>query len=246
MLGFGARALFRRAPMTVGLLLLSIVPVVLIYARFAFWHGDFAWGPRYVVFAVPVVCLVFVSALDRALEMAQGWGRRLALAGLVAVAGAGAVVQVAGSAFHWDNFIRISVEARNRWLSTPNQRGGADAYANGTCHVCIENLYHLHYLPQFQPIRGHLWLLRHVPFRDDWRRAEADAPWHPETSLTIDISSSYAAARVDWWILDYGRHPGVAALLVVWMALMTLAGIWLWTTGWSRARTELVPDGVAV
>ena len=71
-----------------------------------------------------------------------------------------------------------------------------------------------------QPIRGKWWLLTHKLAGDDWRAAEADAPWKSYTSLTLDIRDSYATAALDWWLAtptSHGRWPMllVAALLIL-------------------------------
>lgn len=218
----GARDFGRRAPRAAAILLATILPVFLLYAKFPFWHGDFAWGPRYLVFACPVLLLPLGFWIDRPPGAARAWLRPLVLGAALC---AGVVVQIAGSAFYWDHFIRLSLAARPAWLGAANRQGAIGLDPGGQCHVCVEDLYQLHWLPAFQPIRGHLWLLRHVPFGHSWVVAEADAPWHPETTLTLPIAPSYARARVDWWWLELPVVPRARVVALVLMLALLGAGL---------------------
>ena len=184
--------------------LLTIGPVVLLYARTTFWHGDWCWGPRYLVFVVPVLFLPAVLWADHAvLQVGLGARVRQGLALVVLAAGLG--VQLLGSAFYWDHFLRIDHEARPQWLGRPNRAGASTPDRGGWCDPCVEDLYGVNWLPAFSPLEGHLWLARHVPFRHNAQQALVDAPWRRYTSLTLDIGRSYPRTRVDWWILDYGK-----------------------------------------
>jgi hypothetical protein len=235
---FGLRALIQRAPRTAVLMAVATLPVVLFTARLPSWHGDYAWGPRYLVFAVPVMCLPAAFAIERALAAGPALRRAAALAGCGAILLAGFVVQVAGNAFYWDHWIRLSGEARAHWLGVPDRGGATVPDAGGICHSCFEDLHQLHWLPQFQPIRGHLWLLRHVPRHDSWRRAEADAPWHPETTLQLDIAASYNRARIDWWLLEYDKLRKAGVIMGLTLLSGMLAGVLLWWRGLRPRRTE--------
>jgi hypothetical protein len=92
-------------------------------------------------------------------------------------------------------------------------------------------MHALIWLPPFQPIIGHYWALNHVPFGHDARTAEADAPWHPETSLALNISGTYPRFRVDWWILDYADHRALGVVLMTLMlAAAAASGVFWWNT----------------
>jgi hypothetical protein len=218
--------LYRRAPEPVIALLVTAGPVVLVYARFLFWAGDWAWGPRYLVFLVPPLMLPVALLVDAAIALGRGWRRRLAAAGLAALLLAGVAVQALGAALIWDRFIRISHEATGAWLGRPDRAGAAVPVRDGLCGACLEDMYPLQWLPPFQPIAGHAWLVPHVLRGDDWRTAERDAPWHRYTTLTLDISSSYANARLDWWFLElYPVAPKVALALLLTLLLAMAAAL---------------------
>jgi len=210
----------------------AALPVLLIYSRYKL-NGDYAWGPRFVVFVVPVLMLSVTVLIDAWQSSGRTWMLRTALGGFLA---AGVVVQVLGVSFYWDHFIRISMDARTDWLGKPD-RGGAiiPVRADGRCDSCFEDVHQLQWLPPFQPILGHAWLMRSLIGADDWREAEADAPWHRHTSLTLDISRSYPRARLDWWgmlwIRDFPQYRAAGIVLLLVLAVGTVAGGVAWRRG---------------
>ena len=196
----------------------TIAPVVLFYCCFPSWPGDWAWGPRYAVFAVPVLLLPVVGFLSAARRP----GRSLA----ATVLALGLGVQLLGNAFYWDHFIRIGLDVRTRWLGQPNRSASLTADKGGFCEGCFEDTYPTVWLGPFQPILGHLWLIRHVPFGHDWKRASEDAPWRRHTRLAIDARSTYDRVRVDHWLYDTNKYRAEGwILLVLLLGTGTGAGV---------------------
>lgn len=204
-------------------LLLIILPPVLVHARSLSWNGDWCWGPRYLVFAVPCLLLPLAGWLD-SVRQARRWTLAAAF-GLVAALGL--FVQLLGSAFYWDHWIRLSTAAREAWLGKPDRSGAAIAEAGrGHCDSCFEDMHGHNWLPPLQPIAGHLWLLRHVPAGDAWSVAEADAPWRRYTSLSLPLESVYRRARVDWWgLILVEQRPVRVVGLALFVVLAAAAGL---------------------
>ena len=50
---------------------LTALPVVLLYSRLLFWAGDYAWGPRYLVFLAPLLLLPAALLLEDLLDAAD-------------------------------------------------------------------------------------------------------------------------------------------------------------------------------
>jgi hypothetical protein len=210
-------------------LLVTAAPVVIVYSRYSFWAGDWCWGPRYILFLVPIALLPAVFLLDDLLLSPRAWILP-AWAGVLAL---GLWVQVVGGAFYWDHFIRIAQDAQTQWLGRPVRTGAYPPDRGGACDPCFEDLHGLNWLPAFAPIDGHAWLLRHVLARHPWQTAEADAPWHRYTSLNLDIARSYGGARLDWWGLDFtGKLRPAGIVLFILMAAGTAGS----ATVWLRAR----------
>jgi hypothetical protein len=214
----------RRWPHFLPAFLLVIIPPLLVNARLVFWAGDYAWGPRYLVFAVPVMLLPLAALLDDCLSPRRGYVWRLLVGSSVAgVVMMGAAVQYLGNAFYWDHFIRIQAEASHNWLGRPDTTGSGMLDPSTGCGACFEEMHPMQWLPPFQPIMGHYWMLWHVLDDDDWVKAEADAPWHRYTAAQINIASTWKRARFDWWFPEYRESlPKTSWILVVLFPLLAL------------------------
>ncbi len=96
---FGLPAAIRAKPGLGVALLALVVPPFLVACTYRSWSGDYAWGPRLAVYAVPalLVGLAFVRV------------RKALLAVVVAV---GIAVQLLGCSLYWDHFIRIAIRPR--------------------------------------------------------------------------------------------------------------------------------------
>lgn len=222
----------RRACLAV---LVTAGPVLLVYSRYKL-NGDYAWGPRFTVFAIPALGLSFAVLID-------AWRTRFRRALLGVTIALGVAVQVLGIAFHWDHFIRISMDARSAWLGEPDRTGAIiPVRPDGRCDSCFEDVHQVEWLPPFQPILGHFWLLRSEIAGRDWKQAEADAPWHRHTSLELPIVAAYDRVRLDWWamlwIRDFRSYRAAGTYLLLLFALGTAAGARLW---W-RASRAASPD----
>jgi hypothetical protein len=193
-------------------MLATIGPVFFMYCRLPSWPGDYAWGPRYLAFAVPVLLLPAISFLSAARRP----GRSLAAAMLVL----GLFVQLLGNAFYWDHFIRIGLDVRTKWLGAPNRTASLTADQGGFCEGCFEDTYPTVWLSPFQPIFGNLWLLRHVPLGHDWARASQDAPWRRHTRLVFDGKATYDRARIDHWLYETKQFRSEG-----WIVLVLLLGV---------------------
>jgi len=201
-----------------------VVPIVIFYACFLSWSGDYAWGPRYLSFGIPAVMLLVPPWLDRL------HGRRVARSAVYFVFVVGICVQVLGSAVFCNHWIRLSRAARIQWLGNPNRAGAPVAEAGrGHCDWCFEDMFGHQWLPAFSQIAGHAWMVRHIAMADDWPTAEADAPWRRYTSLDLtEARTFYSRLRFDSWLIDAGRGKTVTAIWLVLLALVGAAGVWLW------------------
>lgn len=195
----GVKTAWRRARAETAFLLAVIAAVTLWNAKFRHWHADYCWGPRHLVPVTPLVMLLALPWLPEALTRGRVRVRRALVGWLVAL---GLCVQLLGAAFYWDHYIRILIAVKD-------QTGAA-----GWFH---EQLGHGHYIPQFSPLRGHLWLLGHMVRRDpDLGR---DVPWRLIVPQRPDLREAWQRLRVDWWPLDWGS-PGGRRTLPVFIVLL--------------------------
>jgi hypothetical protein len=232
-------------------ILATVGPVLLVYSRYKS-NGDYAWGPRFVVFAVPVMCISVAALIDAWRREPARWLRRIVLAAVIV---AGVFVQTLGNAFYWDHYIRITMDARTAWLGTPNRKGAIiPTRADGRCDSCFEDVHQLQWLPPFQPILGHFWLARSKLAGRDWKAATADAPWRRHTSLDLNIAGSYGRVRFDWWgmlwIDDFPQYRTAGIILLLMFLAGTASGVWLWIRAHraagadppENASTDVGPD----
>jgi len=61
----GLRAYFRWSRITATVMFFASAMYLLFFARYAAWHGDIAWGPRYLVFLIPSWILFLGPLLER-------------------------------------------------------------------------------------------------------------------------------------------------------------------------------------
>jgi len=66
---------------------------VLLYGKWFMWHGGYAWGPRFLVPIIPLLCLTLAPLIDGW----RGWARRV----FRALFGLSAGIQLLGSSVHF-------------------------------------------------------------------------------------------------------------------------------------------------
>lgn len=225
-----------RAKPRLGLAMLAmVVPVFLIYCSYRSWSGDYAWGPRFFAWATPVVLVPIAWVLQAATT-------RLRKAIVVGVVAAGICVQLLGNALYWDHFIRIAIDTKNQWLGQPDRSGAyIAARGRGHCDSCFEDTYEILWLPAFQPIRGHWWLVKSLARGDTAEEAQRDAPWRSYTSLAVNLSASYPRARIDWWGLVWLEDAPATWPLGVAAGLGFTAGLAWALRRWRRSWLALGP-----
>ena len=218
---------------------LTIFPNLYIHSQTLSWSGDYAWGPRYTVFALAIFLLPAGFLVEEWLATPSWIRRSVRIAVLASVFLFGVFVTYMGNAIYWDHFIRIDTEATQAWLGVPNNKGDGVSTNYAPCSTCFETIYSLHWLPPFNHILGNYWLMSHVPDGDDWVKAEKDAPWKRYTNLQLNIKDSYARARVDWWFIDY-RHPFpiLTWTLAISLPLLSLLMLVLFFLEVLRARAK--------
>jgi hypothetical protein len=222
---------FARAQRTAALAIAAVgLPPLLFYANFLSWSGDYCWGPRYLMYLVPLLWLPAVVSLLPQL-------RRLGRVALVTLAALGLTVQLLGAAFYWDHWIRIGMAARTTWLGSPNRSGAAlPVNAGGKCDSCFEDMFGHQWLPPLSPIAGHWWLAR--TFTRPWREAELSAPWRRYTKVaTPAVETIFQQVRLDWWgyvwLRDVPASRGLGWSILLTHIALLIVGATLW---WRRVR----------
>jgi hypothetical protein len=224
-------------------------PVVLLYGKYSNWGGDWSWGPRYIIFLVPILMVPVALFLNAMIKRR----RTLALLAFGSIATLGLLVQLVGAGVYWDHFIRLSQAATTQWLGNPDRTGGYTPPRGNHCDPCFEDLHGHTYLPAFQPIEGHYWFIKHALRGDSWEVAVEDAPWRRYTSLPLSVTKRwYPWPQIDWWRTGFkGRFAPAGNLLLTVLILGIAVGGTLWVQGLKRPKVlsfeiqAAKPDGDA-
>ena len=227
---FGVRRLIARRPNAAFVIAVTVFPLLLLYSRYQFWSGDWGWGPRYLVFALPALMLPAAELFSDPLSRAWRIG---AMTVFVVAVG----VQTIGNFMTWDPFIDVARQVQRQWLGRPDTRG--TVLSPYPCSSCLEEVYGIQWLPPLQPIAGQWWLARHKLAGDDWRTAEADAPWKRYTSLTLNIEQSYDSAAIDHWSAQLPPGSKLPTLAIIALLL----GIATPVRKWRNALSAESPPG---
>jgi hypothetical protein len=183
-----------------------IAATVIFNAKFRHWHADYCWGPRHLVALMPLTLMLAFPWLPDALERGRITLRRSALGLLL---GVGLCVQLLGASLYWDHYIRVVIGVKD------------ETAAPGWYQ---EHLSHAHYIPVFSPLRGHLWMLRHM-LRGDSALFE-DAPWRQVVPQPVRLEEARSRWRIDWWALNFldgpDRAPLPGAILFAFLVFASL------------------------
>jgi hypothetical protein len=221
---FGIGSFVRRHRL-MGLSLLGIIAaVVLVHARWWAWHGDWAWGPR---FMVPLTGLFGLFALSPISRMLGGSGpqRSLRLLLSAALLSVSIGVQVLGLAFDPGRFIDVASG------QCGILKGGT--YFRERSFPLLDDGFIPHFVPHFSPVSGHLWMLRAALVGDEARRSRIlhNPPWRKLNRLWVPRDPVSINTHLDqWWFHLDNADPELRPVARSWLAalwLLLAAGVTL-------------------
>ncbi|MFA6448181.1 MAG: hypothetical protein WCX65_01825 [bacterium] len=171
------------------------------YAKWNAWSGDFAWGPRFLLPAVPLLILPLGALFDRA-----GFSRRLAGRAVIGAAFLiSFLVQILG----------VSVSA-SEYLIIANRASPYNGFFNPARVELRDNILSEHYIPEYSQLAGHYWLLKHIILNRGLSQGKLEAemqkdfPWKGIASYAPPRGAA-AAARLDtWWTRIGAFYPDAA------------------------------------
>lgn len=190
---------------------------LLLHAHWWAWHGDNAWGPRYLVPALPLLALAAAETLrgvrpSLSLRTREGIGT-LAIGALIALSLA---IQALGAAYRNNDFQTMTYDTvLPRYRQSDGPRGPLD------------DELHLHWIPHFSPLVGHAWMLGHALRGDPAGAYLADYPWRalrPDGAWAPRVPDP--PPSIDLWVTrlprTYPTARGVATTLTA-LAVVGLA-----------------------
>jgi hypothetical protein len=217
---FGIGSFVRRHRLLALSLLGIIAAVVLVHARWWAWHGDWAWGPRFMVPLAPLFTLFTLAPISRMLS-AAGPQRSLRLLLTAALLGLSIGIQALGLAFDPGRFIDVA-SGQCRILQ------GGTYFREGEFPL-LDDGFIPHFVPHFSPISGHFWMLRAELVGDKARRSRIlhNPPWRKLNRLWVPRAPNRINTKLDLWWFDLAAAD--AELRPV--ARTWLAALWLLLAG---------------
>jgi hypothetical protein len=201
--------LARRRPAEASAIALVFLCELLYFARWWAWHGDWCWGPRYMVVTIPFVMLGWAPIL-------AGWRGvpvlARGLAGLLIVAGV--AVSMLGVLVDYGAYYSVVGSQLGRGVDVQDAR----------------------LVPEFSPILGHAWLVE-ASFYDTVTGANSAA--HPEDAARNPFRDAYPwagshpelvpeapgrAFGFDLWFASIAAKEDRSPFIRYWS---TLVAIWL-------------------
>ncbi len=223
------------------------VAYALLYSRKQVWYGGNAWGPRYLVPALPLLVIVGAPLFERVTERARHWLPGVALAGVVLVS---AGVQFMGVSKDFAGYLDLFQQQVAGAVPLKGAiYGGAD-YQPWSSIQPEGDFAAVFYAYQFSPLLAHAWLLRAdavnllAPDRTDWLAdALSRTPWsrfgidaippRPENGLGLDF---WSFSLVESFL----AYPGMLVWVVVLLLVLQFAalGSWVGLSGhvWPTSR----------
>ncbi len=193
-----------------------VAALTLAYAGWNQWHGDFAWGPRFLVPLMPFIILP-LSALEFAKD--NRLLRNSVLAGLLCVS---VFVQILG----------VTVKTGAYLAMAKGQVPYQIIHRPGDL-LLRDDLLNQHFIPEFSPLAAHWWMLKHTALDagkpEGERRAamQSDFRWKTLLPRGAPQDPLWCEGFDFWFVYFRNMYPGsggfVSALLVLEAALAMLA-----------------------
>ena len=201
---FGVRAMARQHPRALCFVAIVGGGVLASTAKWWAWSGDWTWGPRLLMAALPLYALPALWVLLQHGRIARAL---IALALLF-----GLFVSVLGISLWPSQYLSVAQSATKSAVGK-HERG----------MPIRDELVLVHQVPELSPIVGHAWLLS---------RAASGQPWHegdfyPWQSLGIDawrVRQDPTPEHVCYW---YNRSPTTWVMLALGLSLVLASGLWL-------------------
>lgn len=181
-----------------------IIGMLAIYSTWYGWHGDWCWGLRYWSCMPPFFLLLAGPFADQLVldcrNRIEGyWKSALLVCSILILS---FYVQILG----------IGIKSNNYILTAGKVEVFKGNFFNLKWPIRDDSLQ-LHFIPEFSPLAGHLWMLKMVYYRDspEYARVYSNPPWISLNELwkLKEIKPSLFRYNV-WWLHIWVNNPGNA------------------------------------
>ena len=210
MLPLAARSFYRRsASLSLLCLALVLVPTV-FYSNVLYWHGDPAWGPRYLYTAVPYLILPLGELIEHWRRMHPG----LKTAAVLVLVGSLGLNAAAVSVTQWRFWYRLQ--------ALEQQQSSAAAWSGTPFHWGAQH-YHYYWTLRESPLLIQVDDVYQVALLQLGGDRRYLLSGHPDPYTATSPADNYSINTLAFWWADT-RHPILGARTRLLLALL-LAGI---------------------
>mgnify|MGYP006084021175 CR=1 FL=1 len=197
-----------------------------IYSTWYGWHGDWSWGLRYWSCMPPFFLILAGPFFDKLISKTRdsifGYWKQASFTAALLIISLG--VQIPG----------IAIKSNNYILTASNVEVFKGKFFTSEWPIRDDSLQ-LHFIPEFSPIAGHLWMMKMIFYRNSPRYSEiySNPPWASLNSLwRLDsINPSYFRYNIWWmnvWVNNspnsFGMFVKAGFLFLVFLSL-TICGL---------------------
>ncbi len=214
---------FHRAHRVESLTILAVaVGVLMLHCKWWAWHGDWAWGPRFLVPALPFLHLYTAPWLEPLIAdgVSRISSRAVASGASAAVIVASVLVQIPGLAVSYHQYLLLVAN------QVPVFEHGFYDEQNWPLR---DDCVHLHFIPEFSPVAGHLWMARRVWHRGtvSGEKISSRPPWaglNPRWVTADPPPDDLLRWNVWWMFLRQFRETLPPVPLFIWLIPLLLGG----------------------
>ncbi|HET6334017.1 MAG TPA: phospholipid carrier-dependent glycosyltransferase [Polyangiales bacterium] len=235
LLGIVNARFFRAHRKEAVLLWAMIAGTIAAHMKWWAWHGDWSWGPRFLVPLTPLFGLLSLGFLETIWNATSRWRHALKLAMVSSVVLCAIAVQTLGLCFEPAMFLR---------LVSDDARVFAGGFYNESNWPIRDDGVAAHFIPEFSPLAGHAWMLRVANAHEAKPELLAEPPWATLNPRWVPRSIGSFNPEIQLWWAEALRamHPHrVAVRVLAWALLFIFVASTAWLVGKLVSERNDVP-----
>lgn len=211
---FGFKSFYIRRRQECILFSAIIISTLLMYAKWWAWHGDWSWGPRFMLITVPYFSIPLAYIFERIKA------KKILVAFVIILFLFSFFIQVIGVTIPTFHFFT------NTWkvFNTANIAAFAPSQPK---EYLRDDMALAHFVPEFSPILYHFWLFKHM-ITFDYASFDKDYPWK-SLNISFLIPKDYKTfiPRFDIWLLsrDFSAKTMIISSMLLLINFLSLIEI---------------------
>lgn len=199
----------------------AVAVVLLLHAPWWAWHGDWYWGPRFLMPVVPLLMLPVGFALERLQQVREPLQRRWRQGVAGVVTAAAIAVQLVGV-----------LCINNQYHEMMDQGVEPTVFKAPDRQVASAQMLKYH-VPSFSPIRVQAWMLHVMVAEEEWQSVYEHPPWrHYSADWVLRAPAAQPFTWQPWWLFALTQPvpalgwPTALAAAMMLALLMTASLTW--------------------